>query len=137
MKVVLDTNVFVSGIFFSGPPHQILNAWRAGTIQFVVSQEILSEYWRVGEALAEASPAIDLRPILDLVTIEAELYVAKDLPEPLCSDPDDDKFLACAIASNSKIIISGDKHLLKVSGYHDIEILTPREFVTRHVLTDT
>lgn len=133
MKVVLDTNVFVSGIFFSGPPHQILNAWRDGTVQLVVSQEILSEYWRVGEALAEGFPAIDLRPILDLVTTEAELYVAKDLPEPLCSDPDDDKFLACAIASNSKISISGDKHLLEVSGYQDIEIVKPREFVTRHL----
>ena len=98
MKVVLDTNVLISGIFFSGPPHQILNAWRDGKVQLAVSQEILSEYWRVGEALAEEFPAIDLRPILDLVTIEAELYVAKDLPEPLCSDPDDDKFLACAIS---------------------------------------
>jgi len=133
VKVVLDTNVLISGIFFSGPPHQILNAWRDGKVQLAVSQEILSEYWRVGEALAEEFPAIDLRPILDLVTIEAELYVAKDLPEPLCSDPDDDKFLACAIASSSKIIISGDKHLLKVSGYQDIEILKPREFVTRHL----
>jgi uncharacterized protein len=133
VKVVLDTNVFISGIFFSGPPHQILNAWRDGTVQMVVSQEILGEYWRVAEALAEEFPAIDLRRILDLVTIEAELYVAKDLPESLCSDPDDDKFLACAIASNSKIIISGDKHLLKVTGYQDIEILKPREFVTRHL----
>ena len=133
MKVVLDTNVFISGIFFSGPPHQILNAWRDGTVQLVASREILTEYWRVGEALAEEFPAIDLRPILDLVTIEAELYVAKDLPEPLCSDPDDDKFLACAIASSSKIIISGDKHLLKVSGHQNIEILKPREFVTRHL----
>lgn len=56
MKVVLDTNVFISGIFFSGPPHQILNAWRDGAIQLVISQEILSEYWRVGEALAKEFP---------------------------------------------------------------------------------
>jgi len=68
-----------------------------------------------------------------LVTIEAELYVAEALPEPLCSDPDDDKFVACAIASGSRIIISGDKHLLKVSGYHDIEILKPREFINKHL----
>ena len=133
MKVILDTNVFISGVFFSGPPYQILNAWRDGIIQLVISQEILSEYWRVGKAFAEEFPSIDLRHILDLVTIEAELYVAKDLPEPLCSDSDDDKFLACAIASNSKIIVSGDRHLLKVSGYQDIEILKPREFVKRHL----
>lgn len=133
MKVILDTNVFISGVFFSGPPHQILNAWRDGVIKLVISQDILSEYRRVGEAFSDEFPSIDLRPILDLVTIEAELYVAEDLPEPLCSDPDDDKFLACAIASGSKIIISGDKHLLKVSGYQDIEILKPREFINKHL----
>ncbi len=133
MKVILDTNVFISGVFFSGPPHQILNAWRDGVIKLVISQDILSEYRRVGEAFSGEFPSIDLRPILDLVTIEAELYVAEDLPEPLCSDPDDDKFVACAIASGSRIIISGDKHLLKVSGYHDIEILKPREFINKHL----
>ena len=133
MKVILDTNVFISGVFFSGPPHLILNAWRDGVIKLVISQDILSEYRRVGEAFSEEFPSIDLRPILDLVTIEAELYVAEDLPEPLCSDPDDDKFVACAIASGSRIIISGDKHLLKVSGYHDIEILKPREFINKHL----
>jgi len=133
VKVILDTNVFISGVFFSGPPHQILNAWRDGVIKLVISQDILSEYRRVGEAFSHEFPSIDLRPIIDLVTIEAELYVAEDLPEPLCSDPDDDKFVACAIASGSMIIISGDKHLLKVSGYHDIEIIKPREFINKHL----
>lgn len=133
MKVILDTNVFISGIFFSGPPHQILNAWRDGIIQLVISTEILNEYKRVGEVFAEDFPSIDLKPILDLVTVEAELYLTEEPPERICDDPDDDKFLACAMASNSQLIISGDKHLLKVSGYHDIEILKPREFVNRHL----
>lgn len=133
MKVVVDTNVFISGVFFSGPPHQILNARRDGKIQLVISQEILEEYWKVGEVIAEQFPSIDLKPIFDLITIEAELYQTQDLPEPVCSDPDDDKFLACDIASGSRIIISGDKHLLKVSGYQGIEILKPHEFITRHL----
>lgn len=51
MKVVLDTNVFVSGLFFSGPPYEILSAWRDGRLQLVVSAEILDEYRRVGERL--------------------------------------------------------------------------------------
>ena len=133
MKVILDTNVFVSGVFFSGPPHQILNAWRDGKIQLAISREILEEYWRVGEMLAEEFPSIDLRPILDLVTIEAELYHTQDLSKPVCNDPDDDKFLACAIASGSRIIVSGDKHLLKVSGFLGIEIIKPNEFIKRHL----
>lgn len=99
MKVILDTNVFISGIFYSGPPNQILNAWRDGKIQLVISHDILREYLRVGEIFADKFPSIDLQPILDLVTIEAELHVVEDLSERVCSDPDDDKFLACAIAS--------------------------------------
>ena len=43
MKIVLDTNVLISGIFFSGPPYQILKAWRQGKMSFVVAEEILSE----------------------------------------------------------------------------------------------
>lgn len=133
MKVILDTNVFISGIFYSGPPNQILNAWRDGKIQLVISHDILREYLRVGEIFADKFPSIDLQPILDLVTIEAELHVVEDLSERVCSDPDDDKFLACAIASGSKIIVSGDKHLVKVSGFHGIEILKPHEFIKRHL----
>jgi predicted nucleic acid-binding protein len=48
-------------------------------------------------------------------------------------DPDDDKFFACALSSGSRVIISGDKHLLKASGYQGIEVLKPREFVDRYL----
>ena len=133
MKVILDTNVFISGVFYSGAPNQILNAWRDGKIQLVISHDILREYLRVGEIFADKFPSIELQPILDLVTIEAELHVVEDLSERVCSDPDDDKFLACAIASGSKIIVSGDKHLVKVSGFHGIEILKPHEFIKRYL----
>ncbi len=53
MRVILDTNVFVSGVFFVGPPYRILEAWRDGKLRLVLTQEILEEYQRVGEALAE------------------------------------------------------------------------------------
>ena len=131
MKVILDTNVFISGIFFSGPPYQILNEWRNGKIQLVISRDILSEYKRVGEVFADKFPSIDLQPILNLVTIEAELYEVKDFSEPVCSDHDDDKFLACALTSGSKIIMSGDKHLIRISGFEGIEVLKPSEFIKR------
>jgi uncharacterized protein len=133
MKVILDTNVFISGVFYGGPPNRILNAWRDGKIQLVISHEILREYLRVGEIFADKFPSIELQPILDLVTIEAELHVAEDLSEQVCSDPDDDKFLACAIACGNKLIVSGDKHLLKVSGFQGIEILKPHEFIKRYL----
>ena len=133
MKIILDTNVFVSGVFFTGLPYQILDAWRDGKIQIVVSPEILDEYSRVGEILAEHHPNIDLKPVLDYVIRNAEVYSAKPLPESVCEDPDDDKFFACAMASESAVIISGDKHLLKLSGYQNIEVLKPRDFLNKYL----
>ena len=133
LKVVMDTNVFVSGVFFSGPPYQILQAWQSGEFELVVSQEILDEYRRVGEILSEERPKIDLNPILTFVIEHAKVYQPVELKERICEDPDDDKFFACALASGSKVIVSGDKHLLKVSGYEGIEVLKPRDFVDKYL----
>jgi putative PIN family toxin of toxin-antitoxin system len=133
LKIVMDTNVFVSGVFFSGPPYQILNAWQAGEFELAVSQDILDEYKRVGEILAEERPHIDLNPILNFVIEHAKVYKPAKLKEPVCEDPDDDKFFACALASGSSTIVSGDKHLLKVSSYKGIKVLKPREFVDRYL----
>ncbi len=133
MRVILDTNVFISGIFFSGPPYQILKAWHEGKLHLALSPEILDEYRRVAESLVEQFPAIDVGPILELLTITAEMFSAQDLPESVCVDPDDDKFLACALASKSKIIVSGDRHLLQVSGFRGIRVVRPREFVDEYL----
>ena len=133
LKVVMDTNVFISGVFFSGPPYQILNAWQSGMFELAVSREILNEYRRVGEILAEGHGNVDLNPILNFVIKHAKVYRPVRLKEPVCKDPEDDKFFACALASKSTIIISGDKHLLDVSGYAGIEVLKPRQFVDRYL----
>ena len=131
MKIVLDTNVFISGIFFSGPPAQILRAWKDRKIQIVLSKEILDEYQRVGEELSKKFPSIDIEPIIELLTIYGEVVETEGISVTICEDPDDNMFIECAIASSSKIIVSGDKHLLKISGYQDIESVKPRDFVER------
>lgn len=133
MRIILDTNVFVSGIFFSGPPYEILDAWRRGKLALVVSPDILSEYDRVGQELASEFPNVDLAPALELLAFKGEVVKAPPLTKRVCSDPDDDKFLACAIASGTKTISSGDKALRKTSGYAGIEVLSPREFVDKYL----
>ena len=134
MKIVLDTNVFISGVFFSGPPYQILKSWRDGKVQLVVSKEILAEYQRVGKILSERFSEVSLDPIIKLIAVKAELVLAPNLSDPICDDPDDDKFLACALKSKNKLIISGDKHLLRVSDHQGIKIIRPREFVDNDLL---
>ena len=133
MKVVIDTNVFVSGVFFKGPPYEILKAWRAGRFELVISQEIFAEYQRVGDDLLQDYPSVELQPALNFIKQNIELVNAKPFAESVCSDPDDDKFIACALAAKSKIIVSGDKHLLNVSGYQEIEVMKPREFVDKYL----
>ncbi|MBW6503684.1 putative toxin-antitoxin system toxin component, PIN family [bacterium] len=136
MKVVLDTNVLVSGIFFTGPPSTILKAWSRGKIRLMVSPEILDEYKRVSEELSEKFPDVEIQPLLDLIVVHSEVCSPPRLPQPVCEDPSDDKFLSAAIETRTKIIVSGDKHFLKVSGYQGLSVLTPRQFVTRHLSSD-
>jgi len=133
VRIVLDTNVFISGVFFSGPPYKILRAWRNGQLGIIVSAEILEEYRLVGVRLSKEYPGIDLQPFLALLAIEADVVLAPSLPEPVCEDTDDDKFIACALAGGCKIIVSGDKQLRKASGYKGIKILTPRTFVDHYL----
>jgi uncharacterized protein len=131
VKVVIDTNVFISGIFFSGAPYQVLQAWRDQKIQVVISPEIMAEFQRVAEIFAQERPGVNLSKILDYVFQNAIFFEAPELPESVCTDPDDDKFFACALASGSKLIVSGDKHLLKASGYHEVEVLRPSDFISK------
>ena len=98
-----------------------------------ISKEILEEYTRVGESLSIQFPQVTLIPILKFFAIRAELIEAQPLSASVCEDPDDDKFFACAIAGESKLIISGDKHLLKVSGYQGIKVLKPKEFINQYL----
>ena len=133
MRVVLDTNVFVSGVYFHGTPSRILRAWRDGRVKLVVSAEILEEYRRVGEHLGQQYPGVDLNPFLELLAVEAEVVIAPRLDGALCEDPDDDIFIFCAVAGKSRFIVSGDKLLRKLTGFRGIEILSPRAFVDNHL----
>jgi putative PIN family toxin of toxin-antitoxin system len=130
VKIVLDTNVLISGIYFGGLPGKILEAWGARRFELLVSTEILQEYLNVAERLADRYAGVEYESILGLIIQNAELAQTSDLPEPVSTDPDDDKFLACALAGNSTTIVSGDSDLLNVSGYCGIKVLTPKAFIS-------
>jgi uncharacterized protein len=128
VKAVVDTNVFISGVFFGGVPGRILEAWRDGAIEFVLSAAILEEYQRVGQELASQYPGVDVEPFLALLMVGATIVEAPPLPERVSSDPDDDKFLACALAANVPVVVSGDRDLLDHTGWRGIRVLRPRQF---------
>lgn len=134
MKVILDTNVLVSGIFFPhGFPRRILQAWEQGKFSLVASQEIFYEYEGTSHDLQNKYPTANAAEFLDVIFIRSEMCQPGKLSEPVCEDPDDDMFIACALESGVKIIVSGDKLLQKVSGYQNIEVLNPRQFFDRYL----
>ena len=135
IRAVLDTNVLMSGIFWSGPPSVILQSWQMSKFKLIISPDILNEYFRVGEILSQKYPGIDVSPIIDLIAIKSELYSPIMLEQPISRDPDDEKFIATCLAANCKIIISGDKDQLDISGYKDIQVFKPSYFVTTFLHT--
>lgn len=98
-------------------------------MELVASAEILVEYRRVGERLHRKYPSIDIDAVLDLVTYEAFMVLPPSLPVTACDDADDVKFLACALAGGAHHVVSGDKALLRASGFRGVAVITPREFV--------
>ncbi len=131
MRIVLDTNVVMSGIFFGGPPGRILAAWQRGEIELSASPEIVEEYVSTAGVLVTRYPSVELEPIIALIVGNVGVRQCRPLPEQVCDDPDDDKFLACALASNTEYVVSGDRALGRVSGYRGIAVLSPRQFVDR------
>jgi len=99
----------------------------------VISPEILAEYQATGDSLASKFPGVDLNPWLELVAASAIVVDAPPLSKPVCTDPDDDKFLACALAAKAKLITSGDKALLATSGFKEITVLTPRHILDQYL----
>lgn len=130
MRIVPDTNVFISGVFFGGLPGRVLEAWRDGAVEVVISPEIIEEYVRVGERLAERFLGVDLGPVLELLAGSAILVAPKPLPEPISQDADDDKFLACALSGQAEYIVSGDRDFLEVSAHQGVIVQRPRDFVS-------
>jgi putative PIN family toxin of toxin-antitoxin system len=133
LKVILDTNILISGVYFGGYPYRILEAWNNNRLTLIVSREIFDEYGRIGRMLAEQFPLINFEPIFKFVMANAVIVKTEKLHQPICDDPDDDKFFACALSAGCKTIVSGDKHLLKISGFKEVSVLKPREFVERYL----
>ena len=117
----------------------MLTAWTDGRVLLVVSPDILHEDRRVGLELAKgrASLIAALDALLAIIAVHAAVVNAPPLAAPVSEDPDDDQFLAAAVASGAVLIVSGDKHLLRVSGWNGVLVLKPRQFVDQYLRGDT
>jgi putative PIN family toxin of toxin-antitoxin system len=135
-RAVLDTNVYVSGtILARGVPYELLEAWRRQRFTLVISEAILAEIERVLRypriRTRYSVTAHDAARLIESLRADA-LVVPGDIEVSRASDdPDDDKFLACALEGQADCVVTGDPHLLDLGAYQGIPIITPREFLER------
>ena len=83
--------------------------------------------------LTQKYRTIDVLSVIDLVGVRSSIIQARALAKPVCDDPSDDIFLACALAAKTPVIVSGDRHLLKASGFAGIQVLRPKPFVDAYL----
>ena len=128
MRVVLDTNVFISS-FFGGDPRAVIDLWKTGRLTLCLSQDTLDEYIEVLRRLGLGS-APELDELLKLFAAGSHiLFTVRTHEVRVVADPDDDCFIASALALTARYIVTGDKALLDVHGYEGIEVVTPRAFL--------
>ncbi|MBF0433078.1 MAG: putative toxin-antitoxin system toxin component, PIN family [Fibrobacteria bacterium] len=130
MRIVLDTNVLVSGIFWGGMPYQILELWAKQKIEVFVTPEILLEYNDVMAQLGSKEKNKSVEYWLQFIHERCTLIHPRH-EVTLCRDPDDDKFISCALSARASFIVSGDKDLLTLKEVEKVEIITPGAFVKR------
>ena len=134
MKVVVDTNVAVSGLLWAGPPNRILQWARDGRLEIIGCPETTDELRNVlqYEKFYQRIKTLDTTPnqayayFMNLISF---VPTPEAIPQVIIEDRFDNYFLALALENRAHLIISGDKHLLDLKEYNDVHIVAPSEAV--------
>ena len=128
MRIVIDTNVLASALFFGGKPAKLLRLVLMQTISAVATEEIMAEYRSTIEYLLQKYATSNVSSSFDPILSVIEIIPARSRVN-VCRDPDDDKFISCAIDGQCYYIVSGDKDLLSLRERQQIKIVTVSEFL--------
>lgn len=132
MKIVVDTNVLISGVFFGGFPRQILSSIVEKRISAFATTEIVDEYEEIVQEMVSRKQGHLNREILSPLIGALEIIESVSNIQ-ISRDPDDDKFINCAKDAHALYIVSGDKDLLVLQQYENIQIITAKEFCERYL----
>jgi len=135
VRIVIDTNIWISGLLWRGAPWELLCLAEADRVTLCATPSILAELAQVlsYERLQLRLGQLGLTPA-EVVGYAMNLASVFEVPEGdaiVLADPDDDVFLRCAQAAEASYVVSGDRHLLDLGTYAGIPILTVRDFLTQ------
>lgn len=129
MRIVIDTNVFISAIFFGGMPLKVLQTVISKENEAYISPSIWDEYNDVIDRMTKKYPSRLKTQLINELFKTLRLIIPKT-EISICRDPDDDKFIECAIEADCIYIVSGDNDLLSLGEVEGIRICTPSDFLT-------
>jgi putative PIN family toxin of toxin-antitoxin system len=128
VTVVSDTNVLVASLVAKGLCHEVV-VRALGSSRVVTSPALLDELERTLRAKFRLGPASTA--FLEQLRLRVQFVVPTPLATPVSRDADDDVVLATAVAANATVIVTGDQHLLTIRRYNGVDIISPRDFLTR------
>jgi hypothetical protein len=132
MRVVLDTNTLISALLFSGTASRLVPLWQSGEITLLLSKAILQEYlqvltypkFRISDQEVRGLIEEEVLPFVETIEVRKRLTVVR-------RDPDDNKFLECAVTGGAQYLVTGDRDLLELGSYRGITILSVADFLNQ------
>lgn len=130
LRVVLDTNVLVSALLFTGPMAALVDYWKKGRIVPVLSRETFDEFRAVLAYPKFKLSGNEIKTIIEREVLPFfHVVETADAIRGACKDPDDDKFISCALSASAGYIVSGDKALCDVGRYKTVRIIKAADFM--------
>jgi putative PIN family toxin of toxin-antitoxin system len=130
MRVVLDTNIIVSG-YLGGEVEAIIVAWKSGKFTLIVTEAIIDEYLSVLKRPKFKIEQVEIENFSALLIDKAEFVIPLEHIQAIPNDESDNKFLDAAVAGQANIIVSGDQHLLELKSFRDIEVVPAKNFLEK------
>lgn len=129
IRAVLDTNVFISALFWRGSPHHVLQKGLGGDFLIIISSEVLKE---INDTLHRKFrfPVDDTNAFIEVITVNSYIVEPEERVRVVAADPSDNKVVECAIAGKAHFIVSGDRHLLDLREYRGIKVTNARKFLS-------
>lgn len=127
MRVVLDTNIFISAVL-GGRLGVIIDEWKEGKFKLIVTDSIAHEYLDVINRPKFKIPQSEIVEVSDYLLQIAEFVTPEEEVLVIVADPTDNKFLEAALAGKVNYIVSGDNHLLDIGSFREIPIIAARVY---------
>jgi putative PIN family toxin of toxin-antitoxin system len=129
-RAVIDTSVFVAAIFWQGSARECLVRFARREFQLFVTESVLEEYAETAwELKMEEELPQNPQPWLNWISSRAVVLAPVNLAGPVSTDPEDDKFVECALAARANYLVSRDRHLLNLEKPFGIRVLDDRGFL--------